>query len=75
MHVQEEEAKTRGTPVTAASFAEWNAKYLKELARSKILQDEEKLKGLSPKERDEYKKVATRLTGKIFLDEVLYFLC
>lgn len=75
MHVQEEEAKTRGTPVTAASFAEWNAKYLKELARSKILQDEEKLKGLSPKERDEYKKVATRLTGKIFFDEVLYFLC
>lgn len=58
-----EEARTRGTPVTASSFTNWKAKFEKELALKKALEDDEKLRNLSGKEREEFKKVALRLTG------------
>lgn len=60
---QEEAAKTRGTPVTVASFKEWKAKFDKEMALRKAREEEERLRALSPKEREEYKKVQTRYTG------------
>ena len=61
---QAEEAKTRGTPVTLDSFKAWKAKFDKELAVAKAREDEEKMKGMTPKEREEYKKLGIRLTGE-----------
>jgi len=62
--IEEEEARTRGTPVTVENFKAWKVKFDKEMARKKAQEEEERLKGLSPKERDEFKKVLTRLTGR-----------
>lgn len=62
-HKQAEETRTRGTPVTIQNFMTWKAKFDKEMAAKRAREEEEKLKGLSPKEREEYKKFATRLTG------------
>jgi hypothetical protein len=60
---QAEEALTRGTPVTIESFKTWKAKFDKEMLGKKSKEEEEKLKGMTPKEREEYKRVGTRLTG------------
>jgi len=62
--VQAEEAKTRGTVVTPESFLAWKVKFDKEMSVKRLKEQEEKLKGLSPKEREEYKKLQTRLTGR-----------
>ena len=60
---QAEEAKTRGTPVTPESFLAWKTKFEKEMAEKKAREEEEKMKGMTAKEREEYKKLGTRLTG------------
>ncbi|KAH8117414.1 RWD-domain-containing protein [Phellopilus nigrolimitatus] len=62
--LEEEEARTKGTPVTIESFKMWKDKFDKEMARKKAREEEERLKGLSPKERDEYKKLQFRLSGR-----------
>jgi hypothetical protein len=59
-----EEARTRGTPVTRESFLEWKTRFDKEVARRKAREDDEKLKALSPKERDEYRRLAHRPSGE-----------
>ena len=61
---QEEEAKTRGTPVTAAKFMGWRAAFLREQAAIKARADEEKLAKMTFKEREEWKRTQTRLTGR-----------
>jgi hypothetical protein len=62
---QAEEAKTRGTPVTRESFLAWKVKFDKETAAKKAKEQEEKLKNLTPKEREEHKKFQGRLSGTI----------
>ncbi|KAI9466189.1 RWD-domain-containing protein [Lactarius psammicola] len=62
--LEEEEARTRGTPVTVKSFTEWKIKFDKEISLRKMRADEEKLKTMTAKEKEEYKKVAVRLTGR-----------
>ncbi|KAH9005129.1 RWD-domain-containing protein [Lactarius hatsudake] len=62
--LEEEEARTRGTPVTVKSFTEWKIKFDKELSLRKMRTEEEKSKTMTVKEREEYKKIAARLTGK-----------
>ncbi|VDB82929.1 unnamed protein product [Peniophora sp. CBMAI 1063] len=62
--IEAEEARTRGTPVTRESFLEWKVKFDQEMAAKKAREEEEKLKALSPKERDEYKRIAHRPTGR-----------
>ncbi|KAI0318949.1 hypothetical protein OF83DRAFT_880004 [Amylostereum chailletii] len=62
--LEEEETRTRGTPVTRDSFLAWKTKFDKVLALKKACEDDEKMRGLSPKEREEYKRIATRLTGR-----------
>ncbi|KAJ2937049.1 hypothetical protein H1R20_g34, partial [Candolleomyces eurysporus] len=62
--LEEEEAKTRGTPVTLESFKAWKAKFDKEMGLKKAQEEDEKLKGLTPKEREEYKKAQQRLSGR-----------
>lgn len=64
LELEAEEAKTRGTPVTRESFLAWKVKFDKEMAAKKARDQEGKLKGLTPKEREEHKKFQGRLTGK-----------
>jgi len=62
--LEEEEARTRGTPVTVESFKVWKAKFDKKLAAKKVQEEEEKLKAMTPKEREEYKRLTSRLSGR-----------
>lgn len=61
---QEEERRTRGTPVTVESFKAWKFKFDKETAAKKASEEEERLKNLSSKEREEWKRLHTRLSGE-----------
>jgi hypothetical protein len=61
--LQAEEARTRGTPVTIESFKTWKAKFDKEMEAKKSKEEEERLKGMTAKEREEYKRMGTRLSG------------
>lgn len=58
-----EAARTRGTPVTIESFNAWKAKFDKEMSIKRAREDDEKLRGLTAKEREEFKKIAFRFTG------------
>lgn len=51
--------------MTLDSFKTWKTKFDKEQAIIKAREDEEKMRGMTPKEREEYKKLATRLTGAV----------
>ncbi|KIK59901.1 hypothetical protein GYMLUDRAFT_44385 [Collybiopsis luxurians FD-317 M1] len=62
--LEEEEMRTRGTLVTEESFKAWKAKFDRELAGKKAKEDEERLKGLTAKEREEYKRILSRLSGR-----------
>ncbi|ESK96950.1 rwd domain protein [Moniliophthora roreri MCA 2997] len=62
--LEEEAARTRGTPVTVESFKTWKAKFDAEQAEMKAREDEEKMKGLTAKEREEWKRISIRLTGR-----------
>jgi hypothetical protein len=61
---QEEEAKTRGTPVTPATFMVWRAAFLREQAAIKARTDEEKLARMTPREREEWKRTQARQSGR-----------
>lgn len=50
--------------MTVKSFTEWKIKFNKEISLRKMRADEEKLRTMSAKEKEEYKKIFTRLTGK-----------
>ncbi|KAJ7582737.1 hypothetical protein C8J56DRAFT_1005668 [Mycena floridula] len=60
----EEEARTRGTTVTLESFRAWKLKFDQEQAVKRAKEDEEKLKALSTKEREEWRRIASRLSGR-----------
>ncbi|KIJ69440.1 hypothetical protein HYDPIDRAFT_24279 [Hydnomerulius pinastri MD-312] len=62
--IEAEEARTRGTPVTLESFKAWKAKFDKEMAQKKSKDEDEKLRGLTPKEREEFKRIGTRSSGR-----------
>jgi len=64
LELEAEEAKTRGTPVTRESFLAWKVKFDKEVFAKRTKEQEAKLKNLTPKEREEYKKFQGRQTGK-----------
>jgi hypothetical protein len=50
--------------VTTESFLKWRAAFNAEQAEKKRKEEEEKMKGWTPKEREEAKRVTARLTGK-----------
>jgi hypothetical protein len=58
-----EAAKKRGTAVTPESFMTLQKKIAVRARQRRLRAEEEKVKSLSGKEREEYKKVATRATG------------
>ncbi|KAI0006013.1 RWD-domain-containing protein [Russula compacta] len=62
--LEEEEARTRGTPVTIESFRGWKIKFDREASLRKMREEEEKLKAMTAKEREEHKRIAVRLTGR-----------
>lgn len=65
VHDKAEEAKTRGTPVTRESFLAWKVKFDREIATKRAKEQGERLKNLTPKEREEHKKFQGRPTGTI----------
>ncbi|KAG8753861.1 hypothetical protein FRC14_005681 [Serendipita sp. 396] len=62
--IEEEEAKTRGTPVTIESFLKWRTAFLAEQAEKKRRQDDDLMKAWTPKEREEARRLTTRMTGR-----------
>ncbi|KAF8759929.1 RWD protein [Rhizoctonia solani] len=62
--MEAEAARTRGTAVTVVSFSEWRTKFMAEMKEKQDREDDEKLKGLTPKERDEWKKSKSKPTGR-----------
>ncbi|KAI0306596.1 RWD-domain-containing protein [Multifurca ochricompacta] len=62
--LEEEEARTRGTPVTVQAFNEWKVTFEREISLRKMREEEEKFKAMTAKEREEYRRAATRLTGR-----------
>jgi hypothetical protein len=50
--------------VTVQSFKEWKIIFDREVHLRKMRDDEEKLKAMTTKEREEYKKIGARLTGR-----------
>jgi hypothetical protein len=61
---QIEQARTKGTPVTPSSFAAWKMRFEQELSRKAAVEEDERLKMMTPKERDEYKRSKTKHSGK-----------
>lgn len=62
--LQAERKRIRGTAVTQESFNAWRLKFNKERQARKKIQDEERMREMSNKEKEEYKKYASRLTGE-----------
>jgi len=50
--------------VTLKSFLAWKANFDKESAAKKEREEDEKLKSLTQREREEWKRASTRLTGR-----------
>ena len=49
--------------MTIESFNEWKARFDGEVSVRRMREEEGKLKALTAKEREEYKRIAARLTG------------
>jgi hypothetical protein len=49
--------------VTVESFNEWKARFDMEVSLRRMREEEGKLKALTAKEREEYKRIGARLTG------------
>lgn len=58
-----ERERTRGTAVTPARFEAWREMFMKELSKKRELKEEERVKGMAPKEREDYKRKRDRLSG------------
>ena len=50
--------------MTAESFKAWRTKFQKEMKDVAAREEEEHLKALPPKEREEVRKMATKMTGR-----------
>ncbi|BGP23091.1 RWD domain containing protein [Rhodotorula toruloides] len=62
-------AKKRGTPVTKESFSTWVTKFEFELAEQRRREEEERIKALPPKEREEARRWAAKLTGRQLFEQ------
>lgn len=61
---EKEAARKRGTPVTRESFTALMQKLKQRALEAKKKAEEERVKSLPPKEREEYKKINQRPSGK-----------
>jgi hypothetical protein len=62
---QAEAARTRGTPVTHESFAKWRKGFVARLRAKRDKEEEDRVKALTPREREDYKKKKERPTGEL----------
>ncbi|KAG8885428.1 hypothetical protein FRB97_001151 [Tulasnella sp. 331] len=62
--VEAELKRLQGTPVTPASFVAWRDEFRKRKQAQKRLRDEEKMRDMSGKDREEFKKIQNRLSGR-----------
>lgn len=61
---EEAEAKrTRGTPLTPEGYLAWRKAFQEEVKAQKAREEEERVRALPPKEREEYRRKKERLTG------------
>lgn len=61
---EEAEAKrTRGTPLTPEAYLKWRKAFLEEMKAMRAREEEERVKALPPKEREEYRRKKERLSG------------
>ncbi len=61
---QAEAARKRGTPVTPESFALLRKRLTDRLKEARRKAEEDRVKSLAPKEKEEYKKIQARQTGE-----------
>ena len=64
---QAEAARTRGTPLTPETFQTWRKQFTSELKQKREKEEEERIKALPPREREDVKKRRERLSGGSFL--------
>lgn len=62
--LQAEAAKTRGTPLTLDLYLSWREKFRKELAIKRSKEEEERVRTLPAKEREEHKRRIARASGR-----------
>ncbi|KAL9935781.1 hypothetical protein V8E36_005358 [Tilletia maclaganii] len=62
--IEAEQQKFRGTAVTVERFAEWRKKFEAERAAAKAAEDELAMKGLSAKEKEEFRRMRLKPTGR-----------
>jgi hypothetical protein len=65
--VQAEAAKKRGTPVTPETFMALQKRLAEQARERRNRAEDERIRALTGKEREEYKKVLVRPTGKTLL--------
>lgn len=64
-HTQQEEArKTRGTPLTKDLYIKWREAYRAEVAAKRVKAEEDRVRGLPAKEREEWRRRRDRLSGR-----------
>ncbi|EJT96627.1 RWD-domain-containing protein [Dacryopinax primogenitus] len=64
LDAEAEANRNKGTAVTAESFARWKEGFNAEVRKRTEKEEEEKMRGMTPKERDEFKRSKTKLTGR-----------
>ncbi|KZO91706.1 RWD-domain-containing protein [Calocera viscosa TUFC12733] len=64
IEAEAEAHRTRGTAVTATSFAEWKEHFNAQMRRRTDKDEEERMRGMTPKEREEFRRSKTKLTGR-----------
>jgi hypothetical protein len=62
--IQAQAKKTAGTKVTRESFMEWRERFEAELASKRDREEQERLRALPVKERDEVKRTMGKLSGR-----------
>jgi hypothetical protein len=63
---QAEAARTRGTPLTPQAFQEWRIRFTNELKQKRDKEEDERIRALPPKEREDVRKRRERLSGGSF---------
>jgi hypothetical protein len=62
--IQAEAARTRGTPLTPSGFQAWRQRFTLELKQKRDKEEEERIKALPPREREDFRKRRERLSGE-----------
>lgn len=61
---EEEKKKTRGTPLTPALYSKWKDAFRAEMAAKKVKQQEDSIRALPAREREEWRKKNARASGE-----------